>query len=220
MRAWLLRAEEVLRGELWTTRPGALAPLVALAVFCATAYGAMMGTFGGLTGERAFQVLGSALKVPLLLVVTALLSLPSFFVVNTLVGLRDDFREVLRALAASQAGLAIVLLSLAPVTLLWYASSGDYRQAILFNGLIFATASGGAQVVLQRAYARLIARDRKHRGLLRLWLGLYVFVGTEMAWVLRPFIGNPDQPVELFRADSLGNAYVEVGRMIWEQVAR
>jgi hypothetical protein len=194
--------------------------MLALALVCGTSYGAFMGTFGGVSGERALQVLASALKVPLLLGVTALLSLPSFFVLNTLFGLREDLPEVLRALATSQAGLAIVLVALAPITLLWYASFADYREAVLFNGVIFATASGGAQVVLQRAYRPLVLRNGKHRGLLRLWLATYVFVGTEMAWVLRPFIGNPAQPVEFFRADSLGNAYVEVALMIWEQVAR
>ena len=54
--------------------------------------------------------------------------------------------------------------------------------------------------------------------MLRAWLGLYIFVGIEMGWVLRPFVGNPDQPVELFRADSLGNAYVEVARMVYESL--
>lgn len=220
MRAWLERSQDVLRGAPWTTRPGAIAPLLALALVCGVTYGALMGTFGGVLGERAFQVLASALKVPLLLGATCALSLPSFFVLNTLFGLRDDFPKVLRALAASQAGLAIVLVALGPITLLWYVSSPDYRLAILFNGVMFAAASAGAQVVLQRAYRPLIARDRKHRGLLRTWLALYVFVGTEMAWVLRPFIGNPAQPVEWFRADSLGNAYVEVGLMIWEQLHR
>lgn len=220
MRAWIRRTDDVLRGDPWTTRAGALVPLLVLALAGGSAYGALMGTFGGVAGERFFQVLGSAAKVPLLLGVTLLLSLPSFFVFNTLAGLRADFGEVLRSLAASQAGLAIVLVSLGPITLVWYASSPDYRLAVLFNGAMFAVASGGAQVILRRAYRALIARDARHRLMLRLWLGLYVFVGIEMGWVLRPFIGNPDQPVELFRTDSLGNAYVEVGRMIVDALLR
>ena len=60
---------------------------------------------------------------------------------NTLFGLRRDFPQALRALIAAQAGLAIVLASLAPFTLLWYASSADYYAALRFNGLMFAVAS-------------------------------------------------------------------------------
>ena len=54
-----------------------------------------MGTFGGLHGDRPLQLLYSALKVPLLLLVTFCLSLPSFFVLNTILGVRADFRRVL-----------------------------------------------------------------------------------------------------------------------------
>ena len=31
-----------------------------------------------------------------------------------------------------------------------------------------------------------------------------------MAWVLRPFIGSPSSPVNFFRREAWGNAYVEL----------
>ena len=62
------------------------------------------------------QALYSALKVPLLLLATVGLSLPSFFILNTLLGLRDDFGTRARAIAASQAGLTVILVALAPLT--------------------------------------------------------------------------------------------------------
>ncbi len=49
-------------------------------------YGGLMGTYGGVGGARIWQVLYSGVKVPLLLMATFLLSLPSFFVLNTLLG--------------------------------------------------------------------------------------------------------------------------------------
>lgn len=178
-------------------------------------YGAVMGTFGGIAGERALQVLFSAVKVPLLLLSTFLLSLPSFFVLNTLLGLREDFQEVLRVVTAAQAALTVVLASLAPCTLLWYASSAHYPSAILFNGLMFGVASIAAQrFLLRRLYAPLIARDARHRLMLRVWLFVYAFVGIQMGWLLRPFIGNPDEPVRFLRQDAWGNAYLAVLQMI------
>ena len=100
----------------------------------------------------------------------------------------------------------------------WYASSTDYHTAILFNGLMFGIASFGAQVILRRSYVPLIAGNPRHRVLLRVWLIFYVFVGIQMGWVLRPFVGDPANPVEFFRAEAWDNAYVIVAKMFWEKV--
>jgi hypothetical protein len=191
-----------------------------LTLACGAVYGAAMGTFGGLTGDRPLQILVSAVKVPLLLLATFAISLPSFFVLNTLAGVRADFPAAVRALAGGQAGLTIVLASLAPYTLFWYASVAGYGAALAFNGLMFAIATIAAQGVLRHAYRPLIARDPRHRWLLRAWLIVYGFVGIQMAWVLRPFVGSPDMPVQFFRAESWGNAYVILGRMVWEGLTR
>jgi hypothetical protein len=206
--AVLRRADDVLRG-----RPASY-PWSFL-VLCGLGYGAVMGAFGG----RPWQAAYSALKVPLLLLATLALSLPSYFVANTLAGLRDDFGAALRAIVASQAALTIVLAALAPLTVLWYASSAHYYAAILFNAAMFAVASLAAQVVLARAYRPLIARSPRHRRLLRVWLFLYALVGIQMGWTLRPFVGSPDAPVRFFRGGEWENAYVIVVRMIWETLA-
>jgi hypothetical protein len=198
--------DDVLRG-----RPSPRDAWLVLA--CGMAYGAVMGAFGG----RAVQAFYSAVKVPVLIAFTVGLGLPSFFILNTLVGVRDDFARVARAIVAAQAGLTVILVALAPLTLLWYASSADYQAAILFNGLMFGVATVGAQVLLQRAYRPLVARDRRHRGLLRVWGVVYAFVGIQTGWILRPFVGNPLVPPEFFRAGAWDNAYVIVARMIAKQ---
>jgi hypothetical protein len=226
MYAFLLHADDVLRRRPWVTRThGTASPfghplrwLAADVLVFGLLYGAVMGAFGGVLGDRAWQVLYSALKVPLLLLVTFFLGLPCFFVLNTLLGLRRDFAEALRALLAAQAGLAIVLASLAPLTAFWYVSSGDYQRALLFNGLVFAVASFAAQGLVRAYYRPLVARNRRHRWMLWTWLGLYVFVGIQMAWVLRPFVGAPDQPVQFIRPESWGNAYEVVLRLVWRAV--
>ncbi len=186
-----------------------------LVLICGLAYGAVMGFYGA----RPLQAVYSALKVPLLLLATVGLSLPSFFILNTLLGLRDDFTEALRALIASQAGLTVILVSLAPLTAFWYLSTTGYQPAILFNGVMFGVASAGAQVLLRRAYRPLVARRPVHRWMLRAWIVLYAFVGIQMGWVLRPFIGEPSGPVQFFRSGAWDNAYVIVVQLIWRQVA-
>ena len=154
------------------------------------------------------QMIFSGVKVPLLLAVTFWLSLPSFFIFNTLLGLRADFKGCLKALGASQSVLAIVLASLAPLTALWYLSVPDYHDAIFFNAGMFAIASGTAQWSLRRAYRSLVIRDPRHRWMLRVWLTCYAFVGIQMGWVLRPFVGDPAMPTTFFRRNAFTNAYV------------
>jgi hypothetical protein len=65
----------------------------------------------------------------------------------------------------------------------------------------------------------LITRRPRHRALLRAWIGLYVFIGIQMAWIMRPFVGNPDLPVQFFREDAWGNAYEFIARMVWRTVS-
>ncbi len=179
-------------------------------------YGGVMGTYGGIAGPRIWQAVYSAVKVPFLLIATFALSLPSFFVVNTLLGLRSDFGRVVRALMATQAGLTVILSALAPITAFWYVSGSEYQTAILFNGAMFAVASFSAQWMLRRDYLPLIEKDPKHRWMLRVWIAIYVFVGIQMGWVLRPFIGDPRIPVQFFRENSWSNAYEVVFEMIWD----
>lgn len=45
--------------------------------------------------------------------------------------------------------------------------------------------------------------------LLKLWLLLYAFVGTQLAWTLRPFFGAPGEEFELVREIG-GNFYTNV----------
>lgn len=188
--------------------------LIVLIVVFSMTYGVVMGSYTVDGGLRAKQMLYSSLKMPLLLLVTFAISLPSFFVLNTLLGMRDDFGQAIRSIAATQAGLTIVLASLAPITAVWYASTAAYQPAILFNAAMFTVASVAAQVLLRRLYRPLIAKDARHKILLRCWLGIYAFVGIQMGWLLRPFIGNPAKPTTFFREGSWGNAYVEVFNIV------
>jgi hypothetical protein len=41
---------------------------------------------------------------------------------------------------------------------------------------------------------------RHVKSVFRCWVILFGLVGAQMSWVLRPFVGNPDQPFEWFRA--------------------
>ncbi len=199
----LLRAEgrfaPVGRSVPW----GPLALLLALSCFL---YGAAMGSYGW----RPAQALFSGTKVPILLVVSTVICLPNFFVVNTVLGLREDFGAACRAVISAQATVGVALAGMAPVIMLAYVSTQHYRFAIVLNGMIFALATAAGQVTLNRHYEALVARNRLHHVGRIAWVTLYVFVAIQSAWVLRPFVGAPGLPSRFLREDPWSNAYVVV----------
>lgn len=195
--------------------------LLALLVAATVAYGLAMGTFRVQFGSGWLQPVYSALKTPLLLLATTALCLPAFFVVNTVLGLRERFGPAMRAILGGQTALAIVLASIAPLLLVFYlgqpasATGGAYRAAHLANIAAFLTAALVGQVVTRRGYRPLIQENPRHRVTLLIWFALYAFVGIQMGWMLRPFIGHPSSPVTFFRQEPFTNAYEVVLRILF-----
>jgi hypothetical protein len=218
MKTVFLTIDDTLRANSRAIGRGDTLPRVAglclIIFFFGIIYGAVMGSFGGVGGDRFLQLAISGIKVPLLLMITFVLSLPSFFVINTLLGLRADFAFVIRAVMTTQAGLTIILASLAPFTALWYVSTSNYSASILFNMLMFATASIASQKILRRLYRPLTAKNPRHLLSIKIWLFTYSFIAVQMAWVLRPFIGDPSLTPQFFRQEAWSNAYIALARII------
>jgi len=219
MRTALLHTDEFLRGtgpfdpEQQAPRPWWWLPVIILCF--APIYGGLMGSFHFVSAERAWQVIFAGVKVPLLLFATSLICLPGFFVINTVLGLRDDFRESFQAILAGQAALSVALAACGPLTRFWYFSSSSYRGALLFNAGAFALATLAGHLVMLRYYRPLVRRHKFHRLALYAWLVMYAFVGVQMGWTLRPFVGSPNMLVSFFRQEPFSNAYVVVARLVF-----
>ena len=134
--------------------------------------GALYGTALGSLGLRPLAVLYAACKVPLLLVVTTAVCLPSYRFLLGVLGLGRDFSAALRAIVCAQAAAALALGSLAPVTAFFHASGVSYPAALLLATGAFAAAAVAGQAVLVRHLRPLVARDRRHARALLAWFGL------------------------------------------------
>src|SRR5581483_9678020 len=163
MRSLLRDADDVLRQKPWTSRLSMLRRLPVIVIVFGMMYGAAMGSYGGFAGDRSLQVVYAAIKVPLMLLATCLISLPSYYVINSLLGLRRDFIPALHAVIATQAALSILLASLSPFTILWYLSCDWHDAAVVFNGAMFAIATFAAQWIFRGHYRLLVARNARHR---------------------------------------------------------
>src|ERR1041385_1947780 len=131
------------RGTRWQRLPS-YAPAM-LMIACGCVYGAIMGGYNGVWGDRAVMVLYGALKVPILFLVTMLIAVPCFYVLNLLLGAGDDFGSVWQGLVDYQLAVALQLAALSPVTLFVNASNDDYRTALAWSTLLFAAAGWNAR---------------------------------------------------------------------------
>jgi hypothetical protein len=190
----------------------------AIVAIAGAIYGAVMGSWSAGGEGRAWLVPYAAIKVPLVILATTLICLPGYFVLSTVLGLRSEFRAALGAIAAGQAGTTLALASLAPITRFVYVGGVGHAGALVLSAGMFTLAAGAGYAVMVRRYRPLVARTGKHRVMLAAWITMYVFVGIQMGWMLRPFVGTPGMGVTFVRQEPLSNAYVAVARIVVESV--
>lgn len=191
-------------------------------------YGAVIGIFS----QQPLQSLSSALKLPLLFMLTLLLCLPTLYLLNLLWNGQLSVQQLLALTLSAVTIASAMLLAFAPVTFFFLVTTThSYPFFVLLNVAILGFSSvTGLQFLVQGTQhlnARLARAASEpeadappaprayavHATLLRGWLLLYAFVGTQLAWTLRPFFGWPDHPFILF--DSLnGNFYLGVAELL------
>ncbi len=149
MRGSFGELDRILRGE--ATRPSALrrgsielpaGRLAGLIVVLGFVYGACMGTYavfkGG--GPSLFQLVASTVKVPLLFLLTVVVTFPSLYVFNALVGSRLNLESLLRLLVAVLAVMLAVLASFGPIVAFFSVSTTSYPFMLLLNVVVFTVA--------------------------------------------------------------------------------
>lgn len=187
--------------------------VILLIVICAFGafFGAAVGSFGG---ARPLQMSFSAVKFPMLLLLSFGLTIPSFYVFNALLGTHNDFRASMRAIMATQTSMTIFLAALAPLTVVWYASGSSYTSARIFNMIIFACCAWYGWIMMGRFYRPLVASNPMHSRLIKIWIFQFIFVAIQLSWILRPFIGKTSRPTNFLREEAWGNAYLEIGLVV------
>ena len=280
MFAWFCSLDRLLRGEATDVRvlergevdvplPG----MTVLTALLGAAYGLCMASFALMrTGGEAYDQAGASMaKVPLLFLLTLVVTFPSLYVFNALVGSRLGFGAVLRLLIAATAVILAVLASFGPIVAFFSVSTTSYPFMVLLNVVMFAVSGllgmgfllqtlhrmsvtgmsthrvspfthagreavppaalpvhGAAESAVPRdggspqaTIAEQLTSDREGlaavrdfsplempsgqllgnhvRRVFRCWMIVFGLVGSQMGWVLRPFIGNPDEPFTWFR---------------------
>lgn len=241
--------DELLRGR-HTARPGLpedgielrTKTLLAAVAILGVVYGAFMGLYAALRGgsHAALQVAAAMAKVPLLFLLTLLVTFPSLYVFSALARSRLTFETTLRLLLAAMTVNMALLASFGPVTGFFTLSTESYPFMVVLNVAFFAisgliglsflrsslTGVFEADAVLPRAAWQVPPAPEAEaasqppnrpkprvggaaKDVFRLWTLIYAVVGAQMGWILRPFIGDPHRPFQLFR-ERQGNFFIAV----------
>lgn len=162
--------------------------LLGMGVAGAVAWGAAMGSHVG----RAHLWI-CALKMPLFLLATLALCFPLMHVVLAVSGVKADVRQTLSVALGGLATFALCLGALAPVVGLFCASAPIPSMASYLNLYLLCFVCGvmaGAAGLRTLAHGMRALSGGRVRWPLLAWALIYQFVGAQMAWILRPWIGS------------------------------
>ena len=179
-------------------------------------YGAVMGSTHSL-----WQTLSSAVKLPLLFLATLVVCAPTLYFFNLIFGSNQSLAQNVTLILAAITVTAVLLLSFAPIVLFFLLTTSGYQFFKLLNVGVF-TVAGLVGVTFLSQGMRVVSSGGKEgagarRNVVRLWILIYAFVGSQMAWTLRPFIGAPSIQFELFRqlgGNFYANIFVSIGEIL------
>jgi hypothetical protein len=211
-----LRAEPG-RLHAWT-RQGAAAPAwfcVVMVVAGAGAYGAAMGSW-----REPVQALFTGIKLPLAILLTTLGNGLLNGMLAPLLGLNVTFRQSLVLVLFGFAITAVILGALSPVALflVWNTpplnvatqlTSPEYGFLQLMLAMFVGLAGFTGCVRLWPLLREWAGRTDVAGRVLVAWVGTNLFLGSQICWVLRPFIWDPAGPPRFIGQEYLRGSFFE-----------
>ncbi|MEL6440413.1 MAG: actin-binding WH2 domain-containing protein [Cyanobacteria bacterium J06621_8] len=183
--------------------------LISSSLFLAL-YGAIVGST-----SSGLQILASAFKLPALYLLTLIICLPTLYFMDVVLGSQKTFAQYVTLLLASVSMMSVMLFGFAPVTLFFRLSIDGYAFFLLLNIIILGFTGVVGILFFYKSMIALIEKEQLGKAaanrykLIKSWLFLYGFVGSQLGWTLRPFVGSPNEPFALFR-EIESNFYVQV----------
>lgn len=177
---------------------------------CSFLYGIVMGSYNGFR-----QAISSGIKVPLLFSLALLVCFPAFFIIQHILGSRLGFWQMFKIILCGFVMVALVMVSFAPIVIFFLITGDNYSFLKLLHVAIFGLSGFfGVKTILDAL--RFSCEKKKVYPkigvtVFRFWILILAFVGMQLAWNLRPFIGSRELPFELFRKRE-GNFYLAVIR--------
>jgi hypothetical protein len=182
--------------------------ILATIVGGAALYGVSAGAYSSVP-----QAASAAVKLPLLILATFVICFPAFFVVQILVGSRLRLLQALVLALTAPALTAVLLAAFIPITVFFLVTGANYYFLELLHIVLVLVAGLTGMYALHEGLTLVCEKSgvypRKAVTIMRVWALLFAFVGIQMAWNLRPFLGDRGEPFKVFRHYE-GNFYAAI----------
>src|SRR6059058_4457640 len=175
----------------------------------------LAGFFGLVAGAYSgpAQALSAAIKLPFLFFATFAVCFPAFFVVQVLVGSRLRLLQVAVLVFGALALTSVLLAAFVPITAFFLITGANYYFQHLLNIAIAGVAGLFGMYALHEGLSLVCEKrgvyPRKALTIMRAWALLFAFVGVQLAWSLRPFLGDRNEPFRVFGTYQ-GNFYAAI----------
>ena len=172
----------------------------------AVLFGAAVGSWHG-----GAQIAFAGAKVPIVTLGTLVLCAPAFYAISAVFGRPWSARAVVSLMLVAGARFSLVLLAATPVLWLAINLGAPYDLAKLAASVAYALAGLSALGLLLRG----LGDGPGKRATIALFMSVFLLVGAQSAWILRPYIGTPGRDdVVLFTAEREGGLVVQ----LWKSV--
>ncbi|MBN4071912.1 hypothetical protein JYT83_00685 [bacterium AH-315-F18] len=192
-----------------------LVSLSAFIIFACALYGAV------LAGWRSpLLSVYVAVKLPLLFLFTTGVVSVFNWMTSQLLGAGLSFKQTVFLVFSAMAMTSWILLALVPVALFFLYSGVQYvgteaelrfaHNCLLITHISILAAAGVAgNWALLKGLRVLVSPSCAPGKLFVTWVTTFSFVGCQMSWIMRPFVGSPFFPVEFMRQDFLDRNFYE-----------
>jgi len=218
----LLRGEpDSLQFGIEEFRVRQMALYLAVIVLGAGAFGAAMGCW-----RAPLQALYTALKLPLAILLTTLGNAVLNALLAPLFGLNLRFHQTVLAVLMSGTIACAVLGAFSPLLffVIWNSptnvsetTSVAYNAVQVLEVAVVAFAGIAANVRLLQLLTRFSAQRISALKVLFGWLAGNLLLGTQLCWIMRPFIGSPNLPVQFLRPEAFTGNFFET---VWGALSR
>lgn len=179
------------------------------------AYGFCMGAYNIIATEsvEVRYALASAVKVPIHLLLTSTLCFPALYVFGIAGGAKIRPGLLWACLMGALLLMCVLQVALMPVVLFFLSTIKNYSLVKLVHVLVWTISGIAALRFFGKMVRKLDESLAKNGQLMFFWMMTFGLVGAQMGWMLRPFIGDPDEPFRIFRNFG-GNILIDVFRSL------
>jgi len=168
-------------------------------------YGVVMGCYNGF-----YQAMSSAIKMPVLFSLLIIICFPAFYVIQSVLGSRLSLAQMVSIILSGFVYTTSIMVSFSTIVLFFLITGGNYAFIQLLHVAVigFAGIFGMKHIIDALKYSCEKKNIYPKTGIVvfRFWIVILFFVGSQLSWSLRPFIGVKDNPFEIFRKQE-GNFY-------------